>query len=149
MNPQDPREVSRPGSLIIPLLSGIALVISFLSPSTHIICPIPLSKFFLLLRKLYKSLSANPADDCSYWIYDLWPQSKAKAFLSPAPLEVTGLTGKEKFQNVSPWSWSIFLLGSSLRTLRPLREKISFIFLFSSRGNIFQGIKRLWFLPGW
>ena len=38
-------------------------------------------------------------------------------------LEVTGLTAKEKFQNVSPWSWSIFLLGSSLRTLRALREK--------------------------
>jgi hypothetical protein len=81
-----------------------------------------------LLRKLYKPLSAKPADDCSYWNYELWPQPMAKDFLSPAALEVTGLTGKEKFENVPAWSWSLFLLGSSLRTLRALREENFFIF---------------------
>jgi len=51
-----------------------------------------------------------------------------KPFLSPASLELTGLTGKEKLQNVPAWSWSLFFLGSSLRTLRALREKNVSIF---------------------
>jgi hypothetical protein len=86
-----------------------------------------------LPRKFYKPLSAKPTDDCSYWNYDLWPQPMAKVFLSPAVPELTGLTGKEKFQNAPAWSWSLFVLGSSLRTLRALREKNFFIFCSAGR----------------
>jgi len=81
--------------------------------------------FFCCLGK-YK----NPerADDCWYCVYDLRPPQKAKAFLSPAALEAAGLTGKEKFRNVTARLCRLFFFGPSLRTLRTLREKRSFRF---------------------
>jgi hypothetical protein len=88
-----------------------------------------LFSFLSVLRKGYESVFAKPEDYNCYWVADLPILRKAKTFLSPAVLEGAGLTGKDKFQNVPAWSWNLFLPGSSLRTLRALREKIIFPFL--------------------
>ena len=78
-------------------------------------------------------INPKPADDCWYRVHDLRPPPKTEAFLSPAALEAAGLTGKEKFHNVTARLYRLFFFGSSLRTLRALREKMSFSFCSSIR----------------
>jgi hypothetical protein len=73
-------------------LYHLFICISMMSMEINMFLGIPFSS----PRKLYKSLSTKPADDCSYWNHDLWPQPKTKAFLSPAALGAAEFTGKSR-----------------------------------------------------